>query len=123
MIRIITSILCALAISGCQSPLGELQHNHSTRSQAQMVTDYMPADGVLGQLSFDRSGSPILDAQCLYVPMAITRLGQHLVVADRNNSRVLGYAADPTGVLPDDCLLYTSPSPRDLSTSRMPSSA
>ena len=25
--------------------------------------------------------------------------------------------------LNDDCLLYTSPSPRDLSTSRMPSSA
>ena len=24
---------------------------------------------------------------------------------------------------PDSCLLYTSPSPRDLSTSRMPSSA
>jgi len=27
------------------------------------------------------------------------------------------------GPLTDDCLLYTSPSPRDLSTSRMPSSA
>ena len=27
------------------------------------------------------------------------------------------------GALNDDCLLYTSPSPRDLSTSRMPSSA
>ena len=26
-------------------------------------------------------------------------------------------------VYPKDCLLYTSPSPRDLSTSRMPSSA
>ena len=26
-------------------------------------------------------------------------------------------------VVCDDCLLYTSPSPRDLSTSRMPSSA
>ena len=26
-------------------------------------------------------------------------------------------------LLPKDCLLYTSPSPRDLSTSRMPSSA
>ena len=25
--------------------------------------------------------------------------------------------------LPENCLLYTSPSPRDLSTSRMPSSA
>ena len=29
--------------------------------------------------------------------------------------------SDPDQV--DDCLLYTSPSPRDLSTSRMPSSA
>ena len=28
-----------------------------------------------------------------------------------------------TGAMPGDCLLYTSPSPRDLSTSRMPSSA
>ena len=27
------------------------------------------------------------------------------------------------GVVPIPCLLYTSPSPRDLSTSRMPSSA
>ena len=27
------------------------------------------------------------------------------------------------GLLPTACLLYTSPSPRDLSTSRMPSSA
>ena len=29
----------------------------------------------------------------------------------------------PVCVLPMGCLLYTSPSPRDLSTSRMPSSA
>ena len=29
----------------------------------------------------------------------------------------------PRGGGPSDCLLYTSPSPRDLSTSRMPSSA
>ena len=29
----------------------------------------------------------------------------------------------PTDCHPMDCLLYTSPSPRDLSTSRMPSSA
>ena len=31
--------------------------------------------------------------------------------------------ADDTGTTLDACLLYTSPSPRDLSTSRMPSSA
>ena len=32
-------------------------------------------------------------------------------------------AGVPLGVKDMDCLLYTSPSPRDLSTSRMPSSA
>ena len=31
--------------------------------------------------------------------------------------------AEKGGIQPGDCLLYTSPSPRDLSTSRMPSSA
>ena len=52
----------------------------------------------------------------------------------RNNLRyelaeVLLHAGDPKGALDefrdllDACLLYTSPSPRDLSTSRMPSSA
>ena len=38
----------------------------------------------------------------------------HRYVVDRNNIQVEDYYA---------CLLYTSPSPRDLSTSRMPSSA
>ena len=32
-------------------------------------------------------------------------------------------APDPVGPYNQACLLYTSPSPRDLSTSRMPSSA
>ena len=40
----------------------------------------------------------------------------------------ISMAAQDTGItpivrVPDFCLLYTSPSPRDLSTSRMPSSA
>ena len=43
--------------------------------------------------------------------------------------RIKKYLDLPTTILTDavdylnDCLLYTSPSPRDLSTSRMPSSA
>ena len=34
-----------------------------------------------------------------------------------------GELEENPNALIDDCLLYTSPSPRDLSTSRMPSSA
>ena len=45
-----------------------------------------------------------------------------------NHASCLSYAAMRRGipcnvVMPHTCLLYTSPSPRDLSTSRMPSSA
>ena len=35
----------------------------------------------------------------------------------------IGYLPENPSALPSACLLYTSPSPRDLSTSRMPSSA
>ena len=50
---------------------------------------------------------------------AIVRvLGFDLVI-----NLALGLALGKTLSLPKDCLLYTSPSPRDLSTSRMPSSA
>ena len=41
-------------------------------------------------------------------------------VGDR---RVLAFTRVPTGDLPAACLLYTSPSPRDRTRSRMPSSA
>jgi len=42
-----------------------------------------------------------------------------------DRAQTLRYGENPhqTGALYGDCLLYTSPSPRDLSTSRMPSSA
>ena len=41
---------------------------------------------------------------------------------DQNGSEKIAGSTDPLTVS-TDCLLYTSPSPRDLSTSRMPSSA
>jgi len=49
------------------------------------------------------------------VPVEIT------VFADRTFTFVT--KTPPASVLLKNCLLYTSPSPRDLSTSRMPSSA
>ena len=39
------------------------------------------------------------------------------------NATLSIYVDDPTKSMDNICLLYTSPSPRDLSTSRMPSSA
>ena len=47
-----------------------------------------------------------------HVPVTVLKLDDVQVVAVRNAEKD-GYT----------CLLYTSPSPRDLSTSRMPSSA
>ena len=41
----------------------------------------------------------------------------------KNEINKLISAANPKLVFSNTCLLYTSPSPRDLSTSRMPSSA
>ena len=58
-----------------------------------------------------------------------------MVLIDANHAKAEGEAMDLSHGLPytasmdiyagdyKDCLLYTSPSPRDLSTSRMPSSA
>ena len=70
---------------------------------------------------------------------AISEMGDNLKInifeeAVNNNKKVLlfWYPKDFTFVCPTElhafqaalpCLLYTSPSPRDLSTSRMPSSA
>ena len=41
----------------------------------------------------------------------------------KKNNFELTEVTSPTFNILNDCLLYTSPSPRDLSTSRMPSSA
>ena len=48
----------------------------------------------------------------------VVELGLHEVVSRKVIARAEKQIADTYG-----CLLYTSPSPRDLSTSRMPSSA
>ena len=48
------------------------------------------------------------------------------IVAERNNVKLKGTTAEVEkimGTMPRNCLLYTSPSPRDATLSRMPSSA
>ena len=62
--------------------------------------------------------------------MALELLGERSGFSFRQQAKLHGLAAD-TGVgeqrlrllMPQTCLLYTSPSPRDYAASRMPSSA
>ena len=62
---------------------------------------------------FDSAVLSALISSCCFVYISVDKTGfPKLQVID---------GANATGII--DCLLYTSPSPRDLSTSRMPSSA
>ena len=87
----------------------------------------------MSQLSSDGQRHPaivILDFGSQYSELIARRVRETEVF-----SVVLGYSTSaeelrrmaPKGIIlsggPSSCLLYTSPSPRDLSTTRMPSSA
>ena len=64
------------------------------------------------------NGSPILNDALAYLECKVVsriECSDHWVVYSKVTAGRVGN--------PDGCLLYTSPSPRDLSTSRMPSSA
>ena len=50
-------------------------------------------------------------------------LQRHIEDDDLRDDSDLPVLMDKLTALSENCLLYTSPSPRDLSTSRMPSSA
>ena len=66
---------------------------------------------------FDPTGKKIADCGAL-------RDATNLVFSRNKNWNGHYYQFTPVmGQIVDVCLLYTSPSPRDLSTSRMPSSA
>ena len=73
---------------------------------------------------------PVHDKPMIYYPLSVLMLaGIHeilIITAPEDQSqfrRLLGDGSRFGVQLSYACLLYTSPSPRDLSTSRMPSSA
>ena len=59
-------------------------------------------------------------AEVLTTLRADTRVGTNLLAIDKRAHEMIRAAGAESCYI---CLLYTSPSPRDLSTSRMPSSA
>ena len=66
------------------------------------------------QSAIENSGAEIVT-----VAIRRTNIGQ-----DKNEPNILDFlSTDKYTILPNTCLLYTSPSPRDATLSRMPSSA
>ena len=66
----------------------------------------------------------MLDLTTAKTPTEMTNLADHLLGEDTLGDReVRSLLADQATTLPNTCLLYTSPSPRDRTRSRMPSSA
>ena len=71
------------------------------------------AEPIRGERAYVRSGSGMNDPLSAARP---TAAGRYLV-------QVKPFPGNETPALVSDCLLYTSPSPRDATLSRMPSSA
>ena len=101
----------AAAASGllAQTPIGNNKHFlQIIRGQLSIVQFKAP---------FQLNPDYILNLQCLHITTLFKFLPEMLEV--KPNQRICQEL-----ILEDiTCLLYTSPSPRDLSTSRMPSSA
>ena len=88
-------------------------------------------DSTRGTFSQRHSGLINQDTEERYYPLNNIKSGQsqyEVIDSMLSEYAVLGFEygyslAEPNALVLWDCLLYTSPSPRDLSTSRMPSSA
>ena len=59
----------------------------------------------------------------LSIARELSLSGKETIVLEKNERAGDVTSSRNSGVIHAGCLLYTSPSPRDLSTSRMPSSA
>ena len=124
-VGIITQFLQGIAIQGFSSYLGPLQRDFGwsravlagPRSVTQVQNSVLgPIEGFL----IDKFGPRSI------VTIGVIILGLGFILFGLTHSLWLYYLASiviALGTGFQGCLLYTSPSPRDLSTSRMPSSA
>jgi len=136
---ILTGILLILCLSDCA--ILESRSVRESRDRAFIVYWPPPKESKRLRLAvkdlIDMKGV-VTTAGSEYVAktsQAALRDAQCLAIARRRNVQIVGktnlseFAVAPSGINDffgtprSPCLLYTSPSPRDLSTSRMPSSA
>ena len=76
-----------------------------------------------GNVAYDAVNIPISCGQTLPPPMTAALMAQMLEVKPDHKVLLLGLGSGYLAALLSNCLLYTSPSPRDQRGSRMPSSA
>ena len=94
---------------------------HNTEENIE-ITGYEPVLG--GQLA--EKAVWVDEAKCIGCQYCVHVASNTFTVDEfHGRSRAIRQDGDSSDVIQEaiDCLLYTSPSPRDLSTSRMPSSA
>ena len=94
----------------------------AVRASADTVTVVIPYFGYGRQ---DRKDQPRVPISSRVIVDILTALGTNRIITlDLHSTQIQGFANIPfDNLYSRTCLLYTSPSPRDLSTSRMPSSA
>ena len=82
----------------------------------------MDVDPLPYWIGFDAREVDAFDV-CSFSAQRKSSIPLHVRALNHKQLRARGIFSREWGVNPKTCLLYTSPSPRDLSTSRMPSSA
>ena len=105
------STATSLFLAACGSDSGSPVDDEVPQASAPVLEDTVAQPSGV-------SGSPVNDAQQPSVPVV-----DNNDIPDVSPPDSITEAQDPVSPVIDTCLLYTSPSPRDLSTSRMPSSA
>ena len=97
----------------------------------QQIIGWMPALLQATGVTLALSVTSVLTALVLAVFLALGKISKNTVLRSVCGAYIFFFRGTPLLMqlfflyytLPQLCLLYTSPSPRDLSTSRMPSSA
>ena len=90
------------------------------------VTTWSDSSNVIWKTKVPGKGhsSPIVTAKKIFLTTSDQEQGtQSVLCFDRDSGDLIWTKPINQGELPENCLLYTSPSPRDATLSRMPSSA
>ena len=94
----------------------------SSSEECAVLRDSIDIDA-FDSVTMERDGERVRDVQVLGIDFSAQPEFLDKIIGTLNAVNDLHFRCDLFGVVNEDCLLYTSPSPRDRTRSRMPSSA